>query len=153
VIGWLYYYNNDYGVTKVACDTNKAKIKNFKFQHPDTDIFTDYKEMAEKTDLDAVIISTPNWLHREMAEYFLNLGVDVFLEKPMGVNKKEIDAVLLAQKRSGKICAIDFELRNSFGYRRIKEILDSGEIGRPAGVEFIHHRGAWLAEGRGGMAY
>jgi predicted dehydrogenase len=149
VIGWLYYYDNDYALTVAACDTKEKKIKDFKLLHPDADVFTDYKEMAEKSDLDAVIISTPNWFHREMAEYFLDRGVNVFLEKPMGVNKEEIDAVVRAQRRSGKICAIDFELRNSYGYKRVKEILDSGEIGSPAGLEFIHHRGGWLASGNG----
>ncbi len=155
VIGWLYhghmhtFYNNDFGTTVAACDTNVEIVKRFQADHPEAGIFTDYREMAEKEALDAVIISTPNWLHREMAVYFLERGINVFLEKPMGINREEIDAILAAQMKSGKICAVDFEMRVSREHRRIKEIISSGEIGEPCGFEFIHHRGAWLAEGRG----
>jgi len=149
LIGWLYHYDNEFAVTTAACDTNPGKVKNFQSEHPDVRIFTDYKEMAEKEELDAVIISTPNWLHREMAEYFLGSGVNIFLEKPMGINREEIDGILKAQMKSGKICAVDFEMRVSYEHIRTKEIIETGEIGEPSGLEFIHHRGAWLAEGRG----
>lgn len=148
-IGWPSYRNDAYAVTTAVCDINEAKIKAYVASRSDVQGYTDYREMAEKAPLDAVIISTPNWLHREMAECFLAQGVHVFLEKPMGVNREEIDAVLTAQEASGKQCVIDFELRISYMTRRLRELIAAGEIGELRGFEFIHHRGAWLAEGNG----
>lgn len=149
VIGWLFYWDNEWARTTAACDVLEAKVNSFAAEHPGVTAYTDYKQMAEEAGLDAVVISTPNWLHREMAEYFMRAGIDVFLEKPMGVNKEEIDSVLQVQQETGKICAIDFELRVSPIYRRLQEIIGGGEIGKPVGIEFIHHRGGWIAQGNG----
>lgn len=147
VIGWLCHYDNEYGFTAAACDIKPEKIARFKTEHPHVAAYTDYRKMAGEAGLDAVIISSPNWLHREMTECFLRRGINVFVEKPMGINREEIDSIVRAQKKSGKICAVDFELRISVGFRRLKEIIDSGEIGRPVAIEFVHHRGGWLAQG------
>ncbi|MCF7853387.1 MAG: Gfo/Idh/MocA family oxidoreductase [Candidatus Pacebacteria bacterium] len=147
VIGWLLHFDSPYGVTVAACDTNKEKLSAFTAKHPAVSAHTDYREMREKADLDAVVISTPNWLHQEMAEYFLRQGIPVFLEKPMGVNKAEIDSLLRTQKETGVTCAIDFEMRVSPGIVRARDIIAAGEIGDVRGIEFVHHRGAWLARG------
>jgi predicted dehydrogenase len=150
VIGWLRYYDNEHGRTVAACDVRRPDLEAFQARRPDVAIFEDYREMAERARLDAVIISTPNWLHREMAECFLRRGAHVFMEKPMGVNRAEIDSVARTQRDAGRICAVDFELRVSPAMKRVREIVRSGEIGALHGIEFIHHRGAWLAAGNGG---
>ena len=148
VIGWLWDFNNEYARTVAACDTNEATIGAWAKEHPDGLASRDYKELLDAR-LDAVFISTPNWLHAEMATFFMRNGVHVFCEKPMGVNREEIDAVLAVQQQTGLMCAIDFELRVSSGLQRVREIVRSGEIGDLHGLEFIHHRGAWVAQGNG----
>jgi predicted dehydrogenase len=146
-IGWLFYDETEYSIPHSICDINEEKLAAFKAEHPTLKVFTDYREMAEDPELDVVIISTPNWLHCEMTECFLQNGKHVFCEKPMGVNRDEMNRMLKAQRASGCQLSLDFEKRVSPGYLRAKEILDSGEIGAVKGVEFIHHRGAWLEEG------
>jgi predicted dehydrogenase len=147
VIGWLYHYDNEHARTTAACDIREGHLAQYKEKHPDARTFTDYRKMADEAGLDAVIISTPNWLHREMAEYYLERGIHVFLEKPMGVNREEMDSILATQRKSGKTLAIDFELRVSQGSNRVRDIIRSGEIGDLNGIEFIHHRGGWVARG------
>jgi predicted dehydrogenase len=149
VVGWLVNFQSKYGVTTAACDVNAANVNRFASQHKGVVPYLDYRKMAKEAGLDAVVISSPNWLHREMAECFLGHGIHVFVEKPMGVNRADLDAVVRAQRKSGKICAIDFEMRVSRGCLRVREIVSSGEIGALNGVEFIHHRGGWLASGNG----
>jgi predicted dehydrogenase len=146
-VGWLYHYDNEHAKTTAVCRRNVRELQAFEDEHPGTQTYTDYRKMADEAGLDAVVISTPNWVHREMAEYYLERGIDVFLEKPMGINREEMDSLLATQRKSGKTLAIDFELRISTGSTRVREIIESGEIGEPNGIEFIHHRGAWLAQG------
>jgi predicted dehydrogenase len=148
VIGWLSEFNNEYARTVAACDTNEARLAAWAKDHPDGLACRDYKEMLAAK-LEAVFIATPNWLHAEMAIFFMRHGVHVFLEKPMGVNKAEIDAVLAAQQQAGVMCAIDFEWRASAGRQRVREIIRDGEIGELHGLELIHHRGGWVAEANG----
>ena len=148
-IGWLMYYDDEIAKTTAICDINEAKVRNGVAAHPGTQGYTDYRKMVDEAGLDVVIISTPNWLHTEMAERFMRKGVDVFLEKPMGVNKAECDRLLKAQKSTGKTCAIDFEMRTGTAMGRIRDVIGAGEIGDLVGIEFVHHRGAWEARGNG----
>jgi predicted dehydrogenase len=148
-VGWLTHLDGDAGVTTAVCDTREEKVRSYCEQHEGVRAFTDYRKMADASELDVVYVATPNEFHREMAVRFLESGVHVFLEKPMGVDRQEMDAILAAERAGEAHLAIDFELRVSFFGRRVKEIMDAGEIGAPVGVEFVHHRGAWLAETNG----
>ncbi len=148
-IGWL---SNDQGpdcITTAWCDINKEKMAENAKKHPDIQMYTDYREMLAKADFDAVVIATPNYVHAEQAIAFLKAGKHVFLEKPMGITKEESDAILKAAEESGKIMAIDFELRFSLFSKRIKKFIESREYGELRRIEFIHHRGSWLNEGNG----
>jgi predicted dehydrogenase len=148
-IGWFTRDETDYATLCAVCDINAEQVDRYVEKHPEVAGYTDYREMAREADLDAVVISTPNWLHCEMACVFLEHDVHVFCEKPMGVNRSQMDRMLAAAQDSDARLAIDFELRSSPGTVRVKEIVDSGEIGELQGIEFIHHRGCWLPEGAG----
>lgn len=146
-IGWLFHDETPFCTPYAVCDVDEAKLRAHVEKHPEVKAFTDWRALAADPAVDAVIISTPNWLHCEMAEAFLNNGKDVFCEKPMGVNRGEMDRMLLAQRRSGRQLALDFEMRSSSGCLRVREILAAGELGDVKGIEFVHHRGGWLAQG------
>ena len=148
-IGWLFHDDTPFAQAHSVCDLNAEKVGEYVEKWPGTKGFADYREMAADPQLDAVVISTPNWLHCEMAEAFLKAGKHVFCEKPMGINRAEMDRMLRAQRASGKQLAIDFEMRVSAACLRFQEIVRSGEIGEVRGIEFIHHRGGWVAEGNG----
>ncbi|MCM8769809.1 MAG: Gfo/Idh/MocA family oxidoreductase [Candidatus Omnitrophica bacterium] len=148
-IGWLFYDNTEFSQPYAVCDVNEQKLRDYTRQHPEVKASTQWQRLAEDPNIDVVIISTPNQYHCEMASLFLEKGKAVFLEKPMGVNRKEINHLLSVQRRTGGRLAIDFELRVSAGLVRIKEIIASGEIGQLKGIEFVHHRGSWLLEGNG----
>ena len=148
-IGWLPYDNDQYCETVAWCDINEDKLDSRREKFPDIAMYTDYREMIKHPGLDLVVISTPNWVHAEQTIDFLNAGIDVFLEKPMGINKKESDAILAAANRSGRKLGIDFELRFSVFAKRVKRMIDNLKYGKLRRIEFIHHRGSWLKEGNG----
>lgn len=148
-IGWLYDRHGAGYKTVAWCDINEKKMADCKVKHPHIAMYTDYREMLQKENLDAVFISTPNFVHTEQAVAFLDAGVHVFLEKPMGVSKAECDAVLQAATRNKRLCVIDFEMRISPFRNRLQRVIDSGEYGALKRIEFIHYRGAWLEEGNG----
>jgi len=148
-IGWLAKDNEEYCETVAWCDINEEKMKECAVNHPEIKMYTDYREMLKHPGLDMVIISTPNWVHAEQAIAFLKAGKNVFIEKPMGINKVESDAMLSAAEASGKRLSIDFELRFSTFAQRTKQFIDSAQYGELRRMEFVHHRGSWLEEGNG----
>lgn len=68
-------------------------------------IYTDFDEMLSREALDSVHVTTPHFLHAQMAMKALDLGINVFLEKPMCISQAEIDAILEKEKKSqGRVC-------------------------------------------------
>lgn len=92
--------------------------------------FTDYKEMIDTMNLDAVSVCTYNRTHAECTIYALEHGLPVLLEKPMTVTLEEAIAIREAEKKSGKIVSVGFQPRFDANMQMIKKIVQSGELGR-----------------------
>ena len=118
------------------CDVNTKNLEKSermveKHLNHGTDNYTDYNELLDNMDVDAVIISTPDMLHHDMAIDAFNAGKHVFLEKPVGINLDEMVDILAAQKKSGKLMEVGDVLRYAPFFVEMKKMIDSGEIGRP----------------------
>ena len=152
LIGATGWFSKDTGPgyeTVAFCDIDRGKLEKTGAAHPDMRMYSDFKEMLKHPGLGAVIISTPNFVHAEQAIAALDAGKHVFLEKPMGINRGECDAIIAAQKRSGTNLTVEFEMRHSPFARRMRGFIDKQEYGKLLRIEFIHHRGGWLEQGNG----
>lgn len=104
--------------------------KFFKDHEVEAKAFTDYKEMVDTMNLDAVSVCTYNRTHAECTIYALEHGLPVLLEKPMTVTLEEAVAIREAEKKSGKIVSVGFQPRFDANMQMIKKIVQSGELGR-----------------------
>ena len=89
----------------------------------------DYREMLERSDLDAVDIAVPHYLHCPITLDALSAGLHVICEKPIGLNLEEADRMIEAAKRSKGRLLIKQYQRCAEHHMVAKEIIDSGEIG------------------------
>ncbi len=92
--------------------------------------FTDYKEMIDTVQMDAISVCTYNRTHAECTIYALEHGIHVLLEKPMTVTMDEAIAICKAEKKSGKIVSVGFQPRLDDNMQMIKKIVESGELGK-----------------------
>ncbi|MEA4890082.1 MAG: Gfo/Idh/MocA family oxidoreductase [Clostridiaceae bacterium] len=92
--------------------------------------YTDYKPLLERTDLDLVVNSTPSYLHVPVTELFLKKGFNVLCEKPLAKNVQEVDRLIAASRESGSVFAIFQQSRFSAYFRKVKQVIDSGVLGR-----------------------
>jgi len=93
-------------------------------------VHDDYRAMLDSGDVDAIVTTVPHYLHPEMAIAALESGVHALVEKPAGVyaaQVRELNEVAAAHPEL--TYAIMFNQRTNPLYRRIKEIVDAGEIG------------------------
>ena len=88
------------------------------------------EELCKRDDIDAVSICTYNSQHAVCAIAALESGKHVLLEKPMCVTLEEGLAIMRAEKKSGKILTIGFQPRYNNNCRKIKRIVESGELGK-----------------------
>lgn len=115
-----------------------------KFQervNPDAYVTTDYREMLARSDIDAVVITTPDHCHDEHAIAALKAGKHVYCEKPLAITVDRCDAILEAWRRSGKQFMIGFNMRYMNMYQTMKELIASGEIGEVKAVWVRHFVG------------
>ena len=106
-------------------------FKTFGVEGVKTD-YPSHKEMlADKSlKLDAVSICTYNRQHKICTIDALNAGLHVLLEKPMSVTLDEAIEMMKAEKATGKVLSIGFQPRLDANMQKIKEIVDSGVLGK-----------------------
>jgi UDP-N-acetylglucosamine 3-dehydrogenase len=93
--------------------------------------FTDDMELLRDPRIEAVSITVPTHLHRDYTVAALEAGKHVLVEKPMALTVSECDDMIAAAEKSGKVLMVAQVLRFWPEYMRMKEILDSGELGEP----------------------
>ena len=92
-------------------------------------LYPDHKSMIDAEQLDAVSVCTYNRTHAECTIYALEHDVNVLLEKPMCVTLDEAVAICRAEKKSGKLLSIGFQPRFDENMKRVKKLVQSGELG------------------------
>ncbi|MDR1569333.1 MAG: Gfo/Idh/MocA family oxidoreductase [Oscillospiraceae bacterium] len=100
------------------------------FISEDTLIFGDGSALIQSGSVDAVLIAVPHYFHPPLAIEALNKGLHVMCEKPAGVYTKAVREMNAVAEKSGKVFAIMFNQRTNCVYRKMREIVSSGEMGR-----------------------
>ncbi len=95
----------------------------------------DYMEAVNTPGINWVMICSPNCYHREQICAALKAGLNVFGEKPMATTIEDCEAIYKAHKASGKLFATGFVMRYMPLYRKIKEILESGMVGKVISID------------------
>jgi predicted dehydrogenase len=110
--------------------------------------YEDYREMLEKEDLDAVVISTPDHLHTPAAIAAIEAGCDVYVEKSISNNVEETFQLEDALKKHDRILQAGFQTRQDHIHKQAGKIIKNGHIGKVHTVETFFHRGgeagAWV---------
>lgn len=110
-------YYNLYAVTSKTGSNAKSTAQKFGAKYATTD----YKKAFEDENIDAVIIATRHNLHAQMAIEALNAGKAVFLEKPMALNKKELEKLVETVNETKKPFMVGFNRRFSKYAREVKK--------------------------------
>ena len=91
--------------------------------------FASYEAMLDSDEVDVVYIGLPNHLHAEWSIYALEQGKHVLCEKPFALTLAEVDAMIAASERTGKVLAEAFMYRHHPQTKLIKEMVDNGRFG------------------------
>jgi predicted dehydrogenase len=92
--------------------------------------FTDYRQVLDRKQIDAVIVATPCDLHAEMAAAALDAGKYVYCEKPLGITPEQVDLALRAARKAKTFLQIGQQLRYFPGLREtIRQIHEDNIIG------------------------
>lgn len=124
-------------VLKAVCDRDESRLQMIAGRHPGVETFTDFDEFLESGDLDAVVIAVPVRFHFDLASRSLKAGKHVFIEKPMASSIEECNALIELADEKKLTLMVGHTFLYSPVVRKIKEIVDSGEIGE---IQYISCR-------------
>lgn len=114
---------------KLMCDVDEGRLKHLRSLYPEAEAHTNFSHMLNGAGLDAVVIATGVKWHYSMAKSSLLAGKHTFVEKPMASSSAECEELIeLAQKR-GVVLMVGHTFLYSPAVRKIKSIVDSGDIG------------------------
>jgi predicted dehydrogenase len=124
------------GVRVVAIAArDRARAASFADKHGIPTVLDGYAELVTSPDVDAVYNPLPNGLHGRWTVAALEAGKHVLCEKPFTANQDEAEVVADVAARSGKVVMEAFHYRYHPLARRVREIVESGEIGQLRHVE------------------
>ncbi|WP_026951248.1 Gfo/Idh/MocA family protein [Algoriphagus mannitolivorans] len=98
--------------------------------------FLDTDKMLAQTKPDVLIVTTMDSTHHEFIVKGLMAGMNVISEKPMTTDEKKMQAILDAERKSGKKLIVTFNYRYSPHRQKMYELLRAGEIGEITSVDF-----------------
>jgi predicted dehydrogenase len=113
-------------------------------------VYTDYHEMAEREaarpdGIEAIVIATPNFTHRDIAETFMRNGIDVICDKPMTTSLDDALALVRLQRETGLILALTYPYPYHAMVRQAREMIRGGAIGRVRQVH-VEYMQDWATE-------
>ena len=116
-------------VCDVKTSKREAALAKLKSKNPDAVGYVDYGDIMARSDIDAVIIGTPDHWHAAISIDAMRAGKDVFVEKPMALTLDEAAAMVAAEKRYGRILQVGSQQRSDPAMRQAVEIVRNGWIG------------------------
>lgn len=147
-----------------AYDSSPERLEAAKKNHgEDFQVFDDADALFEAGICDAVLIATPHYQHPPLAIKAFEHGLHVLTEKPSGVYTKQVREMNEAAEKSGKVFGIMFQSRTRPVNRKMKDMVESGELGEMLRTNWIitawfrsqsyydsgEWRATWAGEGGG----
>jgi predicted dehydrogenase len=110
------------------------------------DGYLDYREIISRSDIDAVIIATPDHWHAPMAIEALKSGKDVYLEKPMTRTAEEAKQIHAAVKATGRVLQVGSQTTSSDQWWQARKAIAQGMIGQLLMSQGSYHRNSTEGE-------
>jgi predicted dehydrogenase len=112
-----------------ACDSSAALLEQRRQDWQINLVTTDYKAICESPEVDAVIIATPNFTHKEIAICAAKNGKHIMCEKPLGLNAQEVREMYHAARDAGVVHMTAFTYRFAPNMRYLKHLAATGALG------------------------
>jgi predicted dehydrogenase len=120
---------DELGALAALCDLDPELRDRFAARYPGAQVYDDYAEMLAAGGLDAVVVATPVPTHYALARQALEAGRHVFVEKPPAMRASEMEELVSLATGSGLVLMPGHLLLYHPGVRRVKELIDAGELG------------------------
>lgn len=124
---------------EVLCDASQESAERHAAQFGFAHSTTDWRAAIADPAVDVVSITTPNGMHRAMAESALTAGKHVWLEKPMALTLEDAEAMAdLAQQCPDQVTILGYNYTRSPAFQAAVQMVANGEIGTPLSFRGVY---------------
>ena len=113
-----------------CCDLDIKNLERMKRLFPQIGVTTNYKDIINSQEIDAVAIATPVSTHYQLAMECILSGKHVLIEKPLAASQEQCMDLIKIAKKMDKILMVGHTFEYTSAVNKIKDILESGELGR-----------------------
>lgn len=123
------------GASLVAlCDNDAAKARALADRFDVPDIFTDFEELLDSDELDAVVIATPNHLHEPHVLSALRAGLHVLCERPLSLTARGVERCITAASKVDRRLVVGHNHRFRADVQALDQFLRNGELGQVTSI-------------------
>ena len=113
-------------------------------------LYTDYQALLDDENVDAVYLPLPNGIHMEWVKKAAAAGKHILCEKPMALTEEQVREMFAAAKEHGVLLEEAYAYRHAQLVQKVKEIVDSGAIGR---IRYLESKHSTFDTNRSGIRY
>jgi UDP-2-acetamido-3-amino-2,3-dideoxy-glucuronate N-acetyltransferase len=141
VVGAGYWGKNlirnfyELGALRVICEANQELLGSYAKSCPGVELESSFQRVLADPDVKGVVISTPAVSHFAMVKEALLAGKDVFVEKPLALTRPNGEELVALSQKTGRILMVGHILQFHPAVRKIKELVDRGELGK---IQYVY---------------
>ncbi|MCD6303733.1 MAG: Gfo/Idh/MocA family oxidoreductase, partial [Planctomycetes bacterium] len=117
-----------------VCDVDRTRREKARdriaSRNPGVKAYGDFREVLARDDIDAVVVTTPDHWHCQVAAMAARAGKDVYCEKPLSCNVAESRALVKVIRRQGTVLQVGSQQRSGGHFRFACELVRNGYIGQ-----------------------
>jgi UDP-2-acetamido-3-amino-2,3-dideoxy-glucuronate N-acetyltransferase len=125
------------GALNTICDIRADLLMKYKLQYPTVNVSAKYDKILNNDYINSVVITTPAASHYELAKLALLAGKNVYVEKPLALKVEQAWELVELSEKVNRILMVGHILRYHPAINKLKEIIDSGELGN---IKYVYSR-------------
>ena len=129
---------------------NEEKLKAYAEPFAPKKLYTDYQALLDDENVDAVYLPLPNGVHMEWVVKAAKAGKHILCEKPMALTEAQVKEMFAAAKEHGVLLEEAYAYRHAQLVEKVKEIVDSGAIGK---IRYLESKHSTFDTNRQGIRY
>lgn len=129
---------------------NEEKLKAYAEPFAPKKLYTDYQALLDDENVDAVYLPLPNGIHMEWVKKAAAAGKHILCEKPIALTEEQVKEMFAAAKANGVLLEEAYAYRHAQLAQKVKEIVDSGAIGR---IRYLESKHSTFDTNRSGIRY
>lgn len=129
---------------------NEEKLKAYAEPFAPKKLYTDYQALLDDENVDAVYMPLPNGIHLEWVVKAAEAGKHILCEKPLALTEAQVKEMFAAARANGVLLEEAYAFRHAQLVEKVKEIIDSGAIGK---VRYLESKHSTFDTNRQGIRY